>query len=474
MYKNISFLVLMATLTLSSCNKQPPSQITTDSGSHPVQGSSVGNGIIAYSNEQMGLFFKYPANWTLREEPHKVQLSNSNIAGDGPISWIEFALHSELDGIHFSKLEELHEYLKEKFPKILWHKTNLTKKEGLWYESTVGSKKSASYYLLDENYNVLVIQLETYKEFDGERVIWAIIKQLTIDAEGPIIQDVFFTPKEARPGDKVKLVVDTHDEASGIDLERVGYETELEYNIPFDPNSEPRTILHNNSLDWIQPPFKKITETKFEAEFELPKYMPIEDIVLFTMYVYDRKGNFTKVQCVRERGSWLGNIIGKLYKEKCHIWNNAHYVDKDVYLNQYHQWLYLPKIHPLKSLDPSYVEDLHGPNFLEAYFGKSKLSKSDKRQRLYIKMRDQSKIHAVRAEILGMEPGGNLGSANSVHWDGPIHVKDDLFYLETDSSPFLRFRLVWLFNIRMEDAVGNISGVDWGWHEQSIRFEIVD
>ncbi|MGE3973404.1 MAG: hypothetical protein AB7F59_02625 [Bdellovibrionales bacterium] len=400
MKKSIWITIVLSALIGSGCNKASESPGANPSTAYEVE---QGNGMVRYQNVAMNISFDYPRSWRLLEEaPNKVSLDNSTtIPNQDESSKIEFGLYPDLDGTRVTSQEDLKKYLESRWPSMRWKKTTMVRKEGFWHEEASGNFRKGTYYLIDQNYNILYIHYTAFKKSDGIKVIEGIVKDLSIDFEGPQVLSVHFDRTEVKPGETVTLTIVADDELSSVDPLSISWaSTRCGHSGP----SVGSAIGYKrndtfNKYGWFQCPYelrdevRVISSNKFEYKLKIPTYAPAGTLRLQTLRLADIKGNRTQLFAYRD--------------------------EDDVYYG------YDLKIVEVKVLNEAgFTPDLDKPKIVDVFFEKSKLLAEDPIQNLFIKISDRS---VIRPDVeIKLDLRNECYSSNQVL----KKIKDDLYSLE--------------------------------------------
>lgn len=380
-----NLLVSLIAIFTISCQSQPETQspIVRDAKSDPrgfIGGSTVGNGMASYNNTTMNLNFKYPSTWSLIETSNQSVTLDDSTINPAVTSKIEFKLMPDINGTRFTSLADLKKYLTTNYPQALWKSAKLIQREGFWYETGKDSFRKGTYFLLDQNYNVMNISYEGFTATGGLLIIESIVKSLSLDYEGPQIISLKFNKKKVLPGETVTLTVQAEDELSSISPSSVKdkanksgrcLNTHLGYRF-----RETTERLHKYHCKYtLNESFKIISPTVFEYSFKVPEHAPKGIIQLQGFVISDTSGNYT--------------ILDTGYPSK-----DKFYLDKKRLQNKIPMAEFEVLEKNPSSCRPGVkrTADEEAPAVLDMYFEKSNLYESDPIQRLYLKIQDQSDI----------------------------------------------------------------------------------
>ena len=440
-------------------------------------GSVVGNGNLPdagprlYSNELMGVNFSYPRNWNIEEAQDRTRVALSAPTELSPVeqppnsggvarraSRIEFEILNQLDGVRFNSEAELMSHLRNREPNLPWQEARfIGRRNGLWHQSETVGRRHAEYFVIDENLNVLRISYEGTSSFDGLATIDAIIRDMTIDDEAPVVERIFFEPAQAKAGETVKVVVIARDELSGVEpLSMKGRpmaalqvdlrDTVIGFNIPYARYRPGLAQAFPVNGDFIAK-----GDSRYEYEFRIPETVPAGELVVASLFIKDRKGN----------GRWLS-----LNKDPGH--NDLYSFHGSYYdiSGSYVRTLTSIRREGVAVEQENGVGDTTPPVLNSVRFDRSLLTRTNPIQRIYLRLSDDSSIRANA--FVDTTPGCAQAKTELV----PVAEDPGLYYIELDASYCFRsrdaygsavayhegtglVRLVYLSQLRVFDSVGN-------------------
>ena len=309
--------VLVALFNLAGCSPEG-----NGSGVNNL-GIEQGNGMVPYTNSELNISFSYPQSWTLTETQDRMsaKLSNEELIGAGNgVSFIEFERILALDGQRVKSLAQLKSILEKLFPESDWKSVEATgRRKGYMSYGIVrdnnGQKNlkttAATYYILDENYNILRVAYKAFPSFGGEELVYTILGALFIDRDPPELFEAIFEPREAAPGDEVTLRIVAIDDSSGMDGNYFSppsvWLNDFENSwIGYDVAHRPLETDHTSGYTHMHPegahyypasayPFRsawtRISKIRFEYKFKIPVKAPAGTVVAANISLSDARGN---------------------------------------------------------------------------------------------------------------------------------------------------------------------------------------
>lgn len=355
-------------------------------------------------------------------------------------------------------------------PVVRWNKTKMVGKMGYWREEIKYNLHIAEYYLLDENYNILTINYRTNKLVDNEQIILSIIKSLSIDDEGPILEYAYFEPAQAHPGETVKLVVLASDEISGLDVSKIGLDSAIPSSNYLLPTSKLGYNLQHDSLQlglWNAYPlykgFKQLDSTRIEYTFTIPQNAPTGTISLSHLVLVDVKANRNWYECEPFTGFFEDYYS---YHERSSTAKKATKIVR-------------ADLTVLPPTAPEAFEDREAPIVEKIFLSTTFLYKDQPIQKVFVKAKDPSGISNIILSLSTRKYGDNYenridcsegvvvdhdnrnGRLNKKPWkkeDGDIFSKEIDFSNCWDyGSVYNNFDLVYVKIESIFDTVGNQS-----------------
>ena len=272
-------------------------------------------------------------------------------------------------------------------------------------------REEAYFYVLDEkDRNIIYVHYESYLNFAGREFIKDIIRTLVVDDEAPILEEIYFEPSSASPGEVVQLIVRVRDDLSGIDMESFG-----QSNIPvpwiygFKPSIFPyisvMNVLDDNlGINYLQgvrgltTGFTPIGYNQYSYPIILPLTAPGQKISLTKLFLRDRDGNMVAYT--------LDYQFSPSHDRNDYSKSTGHYEILDKGEEKYNR-LFTNKV-GLNSIDTVVKTDLSmavleinnssdngdntPPKLIDAYFDKTLVFKENSNLKLHLKVEDNTGI----------------------------------------------------------------------------------